>query len=326
MINGILHLKPLSLFDPVQKEGILFMEIFDCAILGAGPAGITASLVLGRARRKIALFDNGTNRNRITQHTHGFLTRDGASPTEFKNKALNDLKNYPSVHLFSKTVTEVRKQANADLFQILTFDGKMFLTEKILLATGVQEVHPSVPNLKSYYGKSIFSCPYCDGWELRDQPLIIIIENIEKAFNMAKVVYNWSKDLVVATNGYNMPPSKKAELEKRSIQVVIEPICQLHGTDGYLKKVEFASGFEIERVGGFIKPSFYRANYFAEQLHCDIQENGIIVTDKTGRTSQKNVYAAGETVHAGGESLTLAAAQGNKVAFAINTDWINERF
>jgi len=302
------------------------MEIFDCAVLGGGPAGITASLVLGRARRKIALFDNGTNRNRVTQFTHGFLTRDGVTPIEFKNKALNDLKKYPSVHFFDKTVIEVVKQANSELFQIMTFDGKMFLTEKVLLATGVQEVYPSISNIKSYYGKSIFSCPYCDGWELRDQPLIIMIENTNGAFNMAKVVYNWSKNLVVATNGYNMDASQKSELERRDIRVVVEPISQLHGTDGNLKGVEFVSGLEIERVGGFIKPSFYRANHFAEQLDCKIQENGVIVTDKAGRTSQKNIYTAGEAAQAGGESLTLAAAQGNKVAFAINADLTNERF
>lgn len=302
------------------------MEIFDCAVLGGGPAGITASLVLGRARRKIALFDNGTNRNRVTQFTHGFLTRDGTSPIEFKNKALNDLGKYPSVHFFDKTVIEVVKQADSELFQIMTFDGEMYVTEKVLLATGVQEVFPSISNIKSYYGKSIFSCPYCDGWELRDQPLIIMIENAEGAFNMAKVVYNWSQNLVVATNGYHMATSQKSELERRDILVVNEPISQLHGTDGNLKRVEFVSGLEIERVGGFIKPSFYRANFFAEQLACEIQENKVIVTDKAGRTSQKNIYAAGEAAQAGGESLTLAAAQGNKVAFAINADLTNERF
>ncbi|WP_375088475.1 NAD(P)/FAD-dependent oxidoreductase [Peribacillus sp. RS7] len=302
------------------------MMVFDCVVLGAGPAGLNASLVLGRARRKIALFDNGTNRNRVTTESHGFITRDGIKPAEFKRIALNELKSYPSIQYFEETVTQISREAVNDIFRILTVDEKVYFAEKIIIATGVHEEFPSVPDIKSFYGKSIYSCPYCDGWELRDQPLIIITENEDAAHHMAKLVYNWSENLVVATNGHEMSKMKKDELQQRNITIVTEPITKLHGKDGYLQMVEFASGLKVERTGGFIVPSFYRPHQFAEILGCELQENGAIVTDDAGRTSQKNIYTAGESSQAGPSSLTLAAAEGSKSAFAVNADITNERF
>lgn len=301
------------------------MELFDCAIIGAGPAGLNASLVLGRARKKVALFDNGTNRNRVTQESHGFITRDGINPAQFKEIGLNELKRYPSVQYHEKTVSKITKQSTGS-FKIATVEDIEFIAEKIILTTGVQEVFPSIPNIKQYYGKSLFSCPYCDGWELKDEPLIVISENEEQAYHKGKLVYNWSNNLVIATNGHELSNPIMNELRRKNIMVRTEPIQNLHGEDGYLKKVEFASGYEIERIGGFIVPSFIRPNQFAEQLGCEINEYGAIVTDDSGRTSQKDIYTAGETSKLGPSSLIIAAAEGNKAAMAVNSDMTNERF
>jgi thioredoxin reductase len=302
------------------------VEIFDCVVLGAGPAGLNASLVLGRARRNIALFDNGTNRNKVTHASHGFITRDGIKPEEFKSIALNELRNYPSVQFFERTVEQIVKQKSNQLFKLVTSEGEEYFSEKIILATGVQEVYPSVQDIKSYYGKSLFSCPYCDGWELRDQPLIVIAESEEAAVHMGKLVYNWSTDLLVATNGQELSQSIKEELERKGCTIITEPIKTIHGKNGYLEMVEFVSGVQTNRTGGFIVPSFYRPNQFAEQLGCELQENGVIVTDELGRTSQKNIYTAGEAVKGGPSSLIISAADGSKAAAAVNTDITSERF
>lgn len=301
-------------------------EVFDCAILGAGPSGLSASLILGRSRRSVALFDNGTNRNRVTQETHGFLTRDGVKPEEFRNLALGDLEKYPSVHFFKETVLQVTRQTSDQLFKIVTSEGHEYFAEKIILATGIQENHPQVPEIGQYYGKSLFSCPYCDGWELRDQPLIVIAESEEAAYHMGKIIRNWSRDLVVATNGYQIAPHIESDLKKKGISVITESIERLVGTEGYLEKVVFASGLEINRKGGFIVSSFYRPNQFAESLGCEIQETGEIVTDGFTRTSQKSIYVAGENTQTAPSSLLLTAAEGNKAAVAVNTDLIEERF
>ncbi len=295
------------------------MKLFDCAVIGAGGAGLNASLILGRSRKKVALFDNGTNRNRVTQESHGFLTRDGIKPAEFKDIALKDVKKYPSVHFYQNTVMNITKQSNG-LFKIETLEDVEYVAERIILATGVQEVFPSIPDIKNYYGKSLFSCPTCDRWELRDKPLIIISEDEEQTLFKGKLLYNWSKDLVIATNGHEVSAPTLNELQRKDITVITEPIQSLYGEDGYLNKVVFSSGVEIERVGGFIVPNFVRPNQFAEQLGCQFNENGSIVTDEAGRTSQENIYAAGETAKLGQSSLIVAAAEGYKTAMAVVFD------
>lgn len=301
------------------------MNVFDCIVIGGGPSGLSASLTLGRARRKIALFDDGTNRNRVTHESHGFITRDRIKPQEFKEIGLKELERYPSISYFKATITEIIKDIDNDRFIVKTHDGQECVTEKIILATGIQEVF-SIQSVRDYYGKSLFSCPYCDGWELRDKPLIVMAEKEEHALHMAKLIYNWSQDLVVLTNGVQLSKDGVTELQKRNIKIKSEPIKNLIGNNGYLQKIEFVTGETIFRSGGFVVPSFYRPNKFAEILECEIQENGTVVTDGVGRTTQKNIYIAGETEKSGPSSLIISAADGNKAAVSVNTDLTMERF
>ncbi|MGE7667145.1 NAD(P)/FAD-dependent oxidoreductase [Ureibacillus composti] len=301
------------------------MNVLDCIIIGGGPSGVSASLTLGRARRNIALFDDGTNRNRVTQASHGFITRDGIKPQAFKEIALKELKNYPSVSYFNATVTEIIKDIGNEQFTVKTSTSEEFVSEKIILATGIQEIF-SIPSIRKFYGKSLFSCPYCDGWEQKDMPLVVIAEKEEHVLHLTKLVYNWSQDLVVLTNGVQLSKEGKTELQKHNIQIISEKIKDLIGNDGYLQKIEFETGETILRSAGFVAPSYYRPNQFAEKLGCDIHENGEVITDGVGRTTQKNVYIAGETERSKPSSLMISAAKGNKAAFAVNTDLTMERF
>lgn len=195
----------------------------------------------------------------------------------------------------------------------------------MILATGIQEEYP-IPSIRKYYGKSLFSCPYCDGWELRDKALIVLAEKEENALHMAILVYNWSTDLIVLTNGFDISDEGFQVLQKRNIKVISEPIKSLIGDDGYLEIIEFESGETIKRSGGFVVPSYYRPNQFAEQLGCVVQENGVIVTDGVGRTTQKNIYIAGELEKLGPSSLIISAADGNKAATSVNYDLTMDRF
>ena len=301
------------------------MNVFDCIVIGGGPSGLSASLTLGRARRKIALFDDGTNRNRVTHESHGFITRDGIKPQEFKEIGLKELEKYPSVSYVNTTITEIIKDINNERFIVKTTDDQELVTEKIILATGIQEIFP-IQSVRNYYGKSLFSCPYCDGWELRDKPLIVMAEKEDQALHMAKLVYNWTEDLVVITNGVELSKEGVHELQKRNIKIKSEPIKNLIGNDGYLQKIEFVTGESIIRSGGFVVPSFYRPNQFAEKLGCEVQENGTVVTDGVGRTTQKNIYIAGETEKSGPSTLMMSAADGSKAAMSVNNDLTMERF
>ena len=301
------------------------MNQYECMIIGGGPAGLSAALTLGRARRKVALVDNGTNRNRVTQESHGFLTRDGIKPQEFKNLASKDIESYPSITMMDQTVIEIIKDDITGLFLVNTSEKKSYISEKILLATGIQEEFP-LPQIRQYYGKSLFSCPYCDGWELRDKPLAIIAENEEHISHMTKLVFNWSQDLIVFTNGHQLSEKVQNDFEQKKIKVYTNTIKDLHGDDGNLSSVELETGENILRAGGFVVPSFYRPNKFAKQLNCQVDENGTVMTDGAGRTTAAGIYIAGETEKGGPSSLMIAAAEGFKAATSINMDITIERF
>lgn len=301
------------------------MSVFDCVIIGGGPSGLSASLTLGRAMRKIALFDDGTNRNRVTQESHGFITRDGIKPQQFKEFGLKELEKYPSVSYFNATVSEIIKDRGNDRFIVKASNGQQYVAEKLILATGIQEVF-SIPSIRNYYGKSLFSCPYCDGWEQRDKPLVVIAEKEKHVLHLTKLIYNWSQDLIVLTNGVQLSKEGATELQKRDIEIISEQVKNLIGHDGYLQKIEFVTGETISKSFGFVAPSYYRPNQFAEKLGCKIHEDGKVITDGLGRTTQKNIYIAGETEKSKPTSLMISAAKGNKAAVSVNTDLTMERF
>jgi thioredoxin reductase len=197
----------------------------------------------------------------------------------------------------------------------------------IILATGLRESLPAIPGIHDYYGKSLFCCPYCDGWELQEKPLVVIAEEGQPAFHMAKVVWNWSRDLLVCTNGHTtLSVEHKAILQRNGIQVVEDTITALVGKDGMLERVVFASHDEISRLGGFVAPQLSQASTFGALLDCDMNTPGGIVTDELGRTSVPGVYAAGDVSFAVPHQLVIAAAAGSRAAAGVNTDLTDHAF
>src|SRR5439155_9321758 len=146
--------------------------LFDCAIIGGGPAGLNAALILGRARRNVILLDNNNPRNAVTQESHGFITRDGTKPKEFREIAHKELGRYPSIIYVKREVTSViknDKNNNRPSFELVTSENERYQSRTIIISTGLKDVLPNIENISYYYGKSLFHCPYCDGWELRDK-------------------------------------------------------------------------------------------------------------------------------------------------------------
>ncbi|WP_371747561.1 NAD(P)/FAD-dependent oxidoreductase [Terribacillus sp. DMT04] len=299
--------------------------MLDCAIIGGGPAGLNAALVLGRARRNIVLFDHAKPRNAVTHESHGFITRDGVSPSEFRSFAHDDLRKYPSITIHNTEIVRIEKTSES-AFQLQTQNGETFSAKKVILATGLKENLPNVPGIYDMYGKSLFSCPYCDGWELRDQPLVLIAENKHGA-HMAKVISQWSKDLIVCTNGLSIIPEEdKAMLQQYDIRVVEEKIAKLEGSAGILKTVILKNGEELARTGGFVITELSQTHHFASSLGYKTDDNGGIKIDNLGRTSIPGLYAAGDSTIAGPSQLILAAAHGSLAAIGVNSDLTMEAF
>ncbi|HEX4205325.1 MAG TPA: NAD(P)/FAD-dependent oxidoreductase [Ktedonobacteraceae bacterium] len=254
--------------------------IIDCAILGGGPAGLNATLVLGRAKRSVMIFDDNQPRNAVMQEAHGFLTRDGVKPHEFRAMAHQEISRYPSVNMQPVRVIGLRRADNA--FEITTEKGFRFSAQTVLLATGLKEILPTIDGLHDYYGKSVFSCPYCDGWELKDRPLVVISER-PQTFHLVKVVWNWSHDLLVCTNGRQVLTKEQHDmLRQKGIEVVEDRITALIGKGGQLERVVFATQGARARRGGFVASQLLQASPFGEVLGCQMNAMGGIVTDPFG--------------------------------------------
>ncbi|RJE86086.1 NAD(P)/FAD-dependent oxidoreductase [Paenibacillus sp. 1011MAR3C5] len=297
----------------------------DCAIIGGGPAGMNAALVLGRARRSVMVFDDNRPRNAVTRHTHGFLTRDGVTPGELRGLAQRELAAYQTVTVNRQRVTDIRRAGAG--FHIGTGDGAWYAARKVLLATGLRETLPPIPGIGSYYGRSLFNCPYCDGWELRDRPLIVIADGMN-AFTLTRLAYQWSKDLILCTNGARrtMSDEERLKLQSRGIRVSRERVVELEGEDGELRSVRLESGLRVRRTGGFVSPIWRQAAPFGDWLGCAANEQGGIQTDRLGRTSVYGIYAAGDSSVIAPAQAVIAAGEGSKAAIGINADLIQEDF
>jgi thioredoxin reductase len=299
--------------------------IIDCAIIGGGPAGLNAALVLGRARRTVLVFDNNQPRNAVTQEAHGFLTRDGVKPAEFRSIAHQEISKYPSVEIRHMRINNVSKHEG--WFELVADNGEVVQARTIILATGLKETLPTIDGIHDYYGKSLFSCPYCDGWELKDKPLLVIAEEGQRAFHLAKLVWNWSRDVVVCTNGHALLTTEQKEaLQKKEIQVVEDRIIALIGKRGQLERVVFATQGERERRGGFVASQLLQASPFTEELGCQMNAMEGIVTDPLGRTNIPGVYAAGDALLAVPHQLIIAAAGGSSAAAGVNADLTEREF
>ncbi|MET1013593.1 MAG: NAD(P)/FAD-dependent oxidoreductase [Paenisporosarcina sp.] len=289
----------------------------DCIIIGGGPAGLNAALVLGRARRDILLVDQDNARNKVTHASHGFITRDGIKPHEFREIAHKELKAYPSVEIVSDQV--VKLQTVKDGFNVTTDKGYEWDCRKVILATGVKEKFPNIPTLQDFYGTSIFNCPYCDGWEYNDQPLAVF-GLVDYTIHMTGILKNWSRDLIIFTNGEELNRSQKKAIQKLDIQVETAKIKRLHGESRRLKSIELESGQHIARVGGFITPELIQASKLGQQVGLVLDDLGGYKSDDIGHTEIPHLFVAGEASKIYPSQLIIAAASGVQAAMAVNVE------
>ncbi|TVX98595.1 NAD(P)/FAD-dependent oxidoreductase [Cohnella terricola] len=290
-------------------------QLFDVVIIGGGPAGLNAALVLGRARKKVAVIDEGRPRNAVTREVHGFLTRDGISPREFRRIAKEEISGYPSVSFVPDTAVSI---AGTDgRFQIETEQGQTIASKKVLFAVGMKDRPLDIQGLAEVYGKSAFVCPYCDGWELRDQPLVIINKGAE-LMHFAPVISGWTNRFTVCTNGPDeLTDSQREELRRNQVPLFDSPIRQIDSSDGIVRQVVLEDGTIIPARGIFFKPELVTGSDLPRTLGCQLTEWGTVVVDEFGKTNVPGVYSAGDAASRMHQAIAAASA-GAFVAVVIN--------
>ncbi|SHF25363.1 Thioredoxin reductase [Seinonella peptonophila] len=291
-------------------------QVLDVAIIGGGPAGLNAALVLGRARKNVAVIDEGRPRNAVTREAHGFLTRDGISPSEFRRIAREEISSYPSVSFIADTAVSI---AGTDgHFQIVTAQGNTFSSKKLLFAVGMKDRPLNIPGLAEVYGKSAFVCPYCDGWELRDKPLVVITKGTE-LMHFAPLISGWTDHFTICTNGPDELTDEERKALQRKIALYESPIRHIDSNDGIVREVILEDGTTIPCRGIFFKPDLVTGSDLPRTIGCEIAETGNVVVDTFGKTNVSGVYSAGDVISRFHQSI-VAASNGAIVAGAINNE------
>lgn len=288
---------------------------FDAIIVGGGPAGLSAALVLGRCRRRVLISDAGHPRNERSKAMHGFLSRDGISPAEFARISRAQLRTYPNVTFRRVEVACVRRDACG--FAVTMRDGTRESSRTLLLATGIVDELPQIPGLSRLYARSVHHCPYCDGWEHRDQPLAVL-GGTENAAQLALELLVWSRDVVLCTNGpATFTPERWRKVTSHDIPVIEGAVKSLKGKGDALQGIRFKDGSFLRRTALFFSPGQHQRSSLAEQLGCKFCDDCSIECGEHTETCVPGVFAAGNASR-GLQLVIIAAAEGTRAAFAIN--------
>ena len=295
------------------------MSDFDVVVIGGGAAGLSAALVLSRARRNVLVVDSGTPRNAPAAHMHGFLSRDGMAPGELLAIGRDEVTGYGGTVL-GGAVTELVRDDTVG-FRVLLADRQRLSARRLLVATGLRDELPDIPGLRDRWARDVLHCPYCHGHEVRDQQLGVLGGSPE-AVRYAQIIRQWSSDVVFFTPDGMLTADERSQLEARAIGIVEGTVKRVLIQDDQLCGVEMDHGGTVPRNALFVPPRFVPNNDLLVGLGCDIDETGWVVTDG-GRTSVPGVWAAGNVANPRAQVIT-AAGEGSAAAIAINADLVDE--
>lgn len=290
--------------------------IYDVIIIGGGPAGLNAAVVLGRCRRKVLLFDSGKQRNRYSHGMHNYLTRDDVLPDKFLELAKAETKKY-GVQFKNIEVKSAKK--TGETFEVIDSNKNKFISKKLVLATGLTDKLPKITGAAEIYGKSMFHCPYCDGWEVKNKAVGIYAES-KNGIDLALILTTWSKKITFYTNGKKfVRADKEALLKSKGINLNHLKIRAFEALGGNIKKIRFTDDSTSKCEALFFSTGYEVQCDLVESLGCNIDNLNVAKTNKSQQTNIPGLYVAGDAsrdMH----FVVVAAAEGAKAGVYINKE------
>ncbi len=297
------------------------MSQYDVVVIGAGAAGLSAALVLSRARRTVVVVDAGQPRNAPATHMHGYLSRDGIAPAELLAGGRAEVRSYGG-EFIDGTVNELVPDGRNG-FWVLLAAGQRISARRLLVTTGLRDELPDIPGLQERWAIDVLHCPYCHGYEVRDRPLGVI-GGTAGAVRYAQIVRQWTHDLVYFTPPGLLTATERNQLLARAIVVVEGTIDQLVIDDtDHLRGVQMHDGCVIPRDALFVPPRFVPNSTLLIDFAAEVDADGWVTTDPTGRTSIPGIWAAGNVIDPRAQVITAAGA-GSAAAIALNADLVEQ--
>lgn len=298
-------------------------QFFDTIIIGGSYSGLSAGMALGRSLRNTLIIDSGSPCNEQTPHSHNFLTQDGKTPKEISTTAKEQVKKYDTVQFHDGLVVKTAKTPQG--FEVETSKGEKISSKKLIVATGIKDIKPDIPGFNECWGISVIHCPYCHGYEVKNETTGILA-NGDIAYEFSKMIAHWTKDLTLFTNGKAAFTSEQLEkLNDHHIIINEDEIKEIIHENGYIQKVLFHNGKKVSLKAMYAKILFEQNLNVAEDLGCELNEHGFIKTDPFQKTNIYGLYACGDNVSMM-RSVANAVAQGSLTGAMVNKELIDEKF
>lgn len=296
---------------------------FDAIIIGGSYSGLAAGMALGRALKKVLIIDNGKPCNIQTPYSHNFITNDGKTPTEIAQNARQQVKQYETIHFFKGKATEGIKLETG--FQIKVSSGETFGAKKLIFATGIMDMLPPIDGLAACWGISVIHCPYCHGYEVRNE-VTGILGNGEHAYDFSSLISNWTKDLTLFTNGAStLTLEQTALLQKHKINIVEKEIKLIKHTNGHIENILFKDGSQFQLKALYAPAPFEQHCKIPHDLGCELTADGYLKVDAFQETTVKGIYACGDNTTKM-RTVANAVAMGTTAGMSLSKKMIIEEF
>ena len=296
---------------------------YDVIIIGGSYAGLAAGMALGRSLKKVLIIDSAKPCNRQTPHSHNFITQDGKNPAEIAALAKQQVKQYPTVDFFNGLAIDGKKTETG--FEIRTDSGEKFSALKLIFATGIEDIMPDIPGYAESWGISVLHCPYCHGYEVRNQKTGIL-GNGDFGFEFSVLISNWTDDLTLFTNGKSeLTIEQMVKLKKHNINVEEAEIQQLEHQNGYVKNVIFKNEGKSSVKALYARSAFLQHSAIPELLGCELNNEGYILVNPAQKTNIQGVFACGDNCTRM-RTVANAVAMGTTAGMMANKELIEENF